>query len=396
MTDLGVRLLRRGYEAVREDRLARGGDDTYLSRMLGRRTLVVRGEPGVRFFYDESLVERHHAVPFPLAGLLFGRGALHGLDDEEHRDHRAVFTEVLAPSRSATLVGTASGRLEDAAARWNGRVDLFDELVELYGTTVIEWAGVDVSRRQARATSHVLAAVVDGFGFSLPAYPKAWLARARANRWATAQVRSVRQGRHTPPPGSALAAWAGTGLKDHVAAVELLNVLRPTVAVAWFGVFAAVALEQQPRWRQRLATPAVGPEHVAFAHEVRRTAPFAPVLIGRLREDTSYDGVELPTGRRVVLDLCGTDQDVARYDDPEQFRPERFLERPPGPHDLVPQGGGPVGGHRCPGEPLTVDLLTETVRVLAGVDYALASDGSFDPHRMPTRPDDRLVVSGRR
>jgi hypothetical protein len=43
-----------------------------------------------------------------------------------------------------------------------------------------------------------------------------------------------------------------------------------------------------------------------------------------------------------------------------------------------------------------VDLLAETVRVLAGVDYALASDGSFDLHRMPTRPDDRLVVSGRR
>ena len=391
-----MRLLRRGYEAVHEDRLARGGGDAYQTRMLGRRALVVRGEAGVRLFYDSSLVKRHHAIPFPLAGLLFGRGALHGLDDDEHRSHRTVFAEVLVPTRSATLVGTATGRLEDAAARWNARVDLFDEFVELYGTTVIEWAGVDVSRRQARAMSHVLVAIVDGFGFSMPAYAKAWVARARANRWAAAQVRSVRQGRHTPPPGSALAAWAATELKDAVAAVELLNVLRPTVALAWFATFAAVALEEHPRWRQRLATSEPGPEHIAFAHEVRRTSPFAPVLAGRFREATSYAGIEMAAGQRVVLDLWGTNHDEARYDAPGEFRPERFLERAPGTHDLVPQGGGTSEGHRCPGEPMVVDLLAETVRVLAGVDYALASDGSYDLHRIPTRPDDRLVVSGRR
>jgi len=396
VTDLMVRLLRRGYDALGEDRTAREGGDAYVSRMLGRRSLVVCGEEGVRFFYDEDRVKRHHAMPFPLAGLLFGRGAVHGLDDEKHAERREVFTEVLAPARFGILVQTAAGRLEDAAGRWKGRVDLFDELVELYGITVIEWAGADVSRRQARAMSHVLATVVDGFGFSMPAYAKAWVARRRANRWATAQVRSVRQGRHTPPPGSALAAWAATDLKDTVAGVELLNVLRPTVAVAWFGAFAAVAIEGHPRWRQRLATARVRPEHVAFAHEVRRTGPFAPALTGRLRGTTSYSGIDMAAGQRVVLDLWGTNHHRTRYDAPEEFRPERFLEHPPGADDLVPQGGGPPSGHRCPGEPLVVDLLAETVRVLAGVDYALASDGSFDRHRIPTRPDDRLVVSGRR
>jgi hypothetical protein len=33
------------------------------------------------------------------------------------------------------------------------------------------------------------------------------------------------------------------------------NVLRPTVAVAWLGTFAALALAALPEWRPRLADP---------------------------------------------------------------------------------------------------------------------------------------------
>ena len=58
------------------------------------------------------------------------------------------------------------------------------------------------------------------------------------------------------------------------------------------------------------------------------------------------------------------------------------------PDHLVPQGGGPVDGHRCPGEPLTVRVLAETVRVLAGVDCEVVGDGRVDPTRIPTLPDD--------
>ena len=51
----------------------------------------------------------------------------------------------------------------------------------------------------------------------------------------------------------------------------------------------------------------------------------------------------------------------------------------------MPQGGGHPSGHRCPGESLTLRLLSETIRVLAGLDLEV-TPGATDAARMPTLP----------
>jgi fatty-acid peroxygenase len=158
------------------------------------------------------------------------------------------------------------------------------------------------------------------------------------------------------------------------------------VAVGWLGAFAALYLDETPTWRDRLATREVGDAHVAFAQEVRRATPFAPVLAGKVKTAATHDGVPLRRGDRVVLDVWGTDQSAQVWGDPETFRPERFLEREPGLYDLIPQGGGPPTGHRCPGEPLAVAVLAETVRLLALSDRVVASGHEVDLTRIPTLP----------
>jgi fatty-acid peroxygenase len=85
----------------------------------------------------------------------------------------------------------------------------------------------------------------------------------------------------------------------------------------------------------------------------------------------------------------GIDLDADRYPDPLAVRPERFAERSPTAYDLVPQGGGPPHGHRCPGESMTMQLLVQTVAVLAGSDLVLDA-GEPDLGRIPTLPE--LVV----
>jgi hypothetical protein len=55
-SEIGVTLLRHGYDALTRLRAAAGGADWFEARMLGRRALVVRGEEGVRTFYDARLV----------------------------------------------------------------------------------------------------------------------------------------------------------------------------------------------------------------------------------------------------------------------------------------------------------------------------------------------------
>jgi cytochrome P450 len=127
-------------------------------------------------------------------------------------------------------------------------------------------------------------------------------------------VRRNRKGQIQPPPGTALRAAAdarnrkGKLLPERVAATTLLNVLRPTVAVAWFVAFAGKALHEHPEWRKRIAG---GDEAAlnAFAHEVRRLYPFVPVLAARARTAQDVLGVRVPRGGLVVLDVHGTDHD---------------------------------------------------------------------------------------
>ncbi len=396
--ELSLQLLRKGYAALTSNVTEYGEDESYVARMLGRRALVVWGAEGARLFYDTSLLQRAAAVPPPLARLLFGRGAVHGLDDAAHAARKAIFLHAVDESRVESLVKAIGADLSERVATWPGRGELavFDELVEVYGTNVIAWAGIEVSAEEAGRRSHDLARIVDGFGFGGAgiAGVRGGRARRRSNRWASELVGQVRRGEATTSPGSVLellAVGAGADLDDATAGVELLNILRPTVAVAWLGTFAALALDRYPEWQSAVARDDRGVRH-AFAQEVRRTAPFAPALAARVRVPAVRRGVQLKPGDFVVLDLLSTNHDAARWPDPVRFDPSRFLEGDPGPYDLVPQGGGPREGHRCPGEALTLGILEETLGVLAAVSFTVASDPSYDPRRIPALPRGGLRV----
>jgi len=178
--------------------------------------------------------------------------------------------------------------------------------------------------------------------------------------------------------------------------VELLNVIRPDVAVCWFVAFAAHALNRWPHWRDRLAQGDKG-FAVAFAHEVRRFYPFAPFVGGLARRELSYQGHRIPEGSMVLLDVYGQNHDPSLWQNPYAFSPERFEAHPPGADDLIPQGGGdPATGHRCPGEPVVVALLADLSVRLARLDYTVPpQDMSVPIGRIPTRPRSGVKISVR-
>lgn len=393
MTDLALALRRRGYRAVGEARERAGGADDFAVTLLGRRAVVLRSPTAVRAFYDESLVARDGAVPSLLKDLLFGHDAVHGLDGAAHRARKDLLRSVLEVDAWRPVVERVTADLTD---RWRlgapSRTTVRDELVSAYGGAALTWAGVDPTRHERKWVPQELARILDGFGGAVPAYPRAWVARWRTDRWFRARVDAVRGQRRDAPPGTALATLSDSDLHRRVAAVELANLVRPTVAVAWLGTAAALRLARSPQWRHRLGTDVVGRDHLAFAQEVRRTTPFVPALAGKARRDVELGGVRVRTGDRLVLDVWGVDQDPGRWQDSESFDPTRFIDWSPGPFDLVPQGGGAVTGHRCPGESLTLGLLCETVRVLALVDARLdvSRDAVIDDSRIPALPDGGL------
>lgn len=78
----------------------------------------------------------------------------------------------------------------------------------------------------------------------------------------------------------------GDPLPARIAAVELLNLLRPAQAVS---VFIAHALHEYPACREALRQG--DPQFTErFIQEVRRWYPFFPAVAARLRQSSDWDG----------------------------------------------------------------------------------------------------------
>ncbi|WP_138734143.1 cytochrome P450 [Modestobacter excelsi] len=405
--DQSLPMLAKGY-AWLPDRRRTAGRDTVQTRLLGvRRMLGVEGPAGARFPYDEDHVRRSGALPEPVVSTLFGHGAVHTLDGEPHRVRKAMFVHLLMDDGTADLVDRVGAAWDDAVPRWAAQpqVVLMDEAARVLTRGVCDWAGVPVSDEELPALAGDLTTLVDGFATGAPRHWRARRVRQRREAWLAGIVDAVRAGERTPPAGSVLDVVAthrdseGELLEPRVAAVEVLNVIRPTVAVSWFLGFAAHALHRWPTGRERLRTG--GAYATAFAHEVRRYYPFAPFIGGRAPREVEWDGERVPAGSMVLLDLFGQAHDPELFPEPYAFRPERFLTedgdrvRDIGPWELVPQGAGdPRTGHRCPGEDVTVALLASLAVRLARLGYRLPDqDLTISLRRIPARPASGVVLS---
>ncbi|WP_411576632.1 cytochrome P450 [Streptomyces mutabilis] len=371
-------------------------DGVARTRVLGKPALVVRGPEAVRFFYDQENVHRGGALPGPVLSTLFGHDAVHTLDGDAHRARKEFFLPLLRPDRISGLVEHVTAVWDDAVRQWGEaeQTVLFDAASVVLTRGVCRWAGVPLGEdtEETKDLAHDLVAMVDGFATAGPRHWRARRARSRQEQRFTQLIEDVRAGEAAAPDGSVLAAVCehreadGELLHPHTAAVELLNVLRPTVALCWFVTYTAHALHLRPGQRERLRSG--GPAYAAaFAHEVRRFYPFAPFLGGLAVRDLAWRGVSLPAGGMVLLDVFGQNHDEKLWGDPFVFRPERFLQHAVERDELVPQGGGePRTGHRCPGEGLTIGLLEALALRLANLDYAVPDqDLRISLRRIPAR-----------
>jgi fatty-acid peroxygenase len=182
-------------------------------------------------------------------------------------------------------------------------------------------------------------------------------------------------------------------LDDKSAAVELINILRPTVANARYIVFAAMALHAHPEYRDKLQNEDA--EIPLFVDEVRRFYPFIPLIGGRVLSEFSWRSHAFRKADWVLFDLYGTNHDARIWGDPDVFRPERFKEKSPGPYDLVSHGAGDRQfTHRCPGEWITVEQMKAITRVMVReMSYEIPSqDLRINLARIPALPTSRLVI----
>ncbi|MCH1881851.1 cytochrome P450 [Agrococcus sp. ARC_14] len=382
-------------------------------RLLGGDSLLVRGAEGVELFYDERRMRRHGAMPSFIQETLFGHGSVHSLDGDEHRHRKATFLNVAYEDAQVTRL------LPHLEREWQAELDdwvgggersAYDAGVGALGRAIMRWAGLPGTAEAKTRWAAREAQIVDGFGVPYsPEFLLAGLNRLWCDRHAKELIEAVRAGTLEAAEGTALHAWAshrgpdGELLEAKLAGVELQNVLRPTIAVARFVAFAAKELHDRPEWRERIAAETTergrltgGELASAFAQEVRRTAPFVPMLPAQAIADIEIDGERLPAGGRVLLDILGTNTDAESWERANAFDPERFVGRDDWESiaTFVPHGGGhPTTGHRCPGEKIAIAGLAAAVAVLSDPRVAILDAGlEVNRRRLPTKPASGGVV----
>ncbi|GIE81485.1 fatty-acid peroxygenase [Actinoplanes philippinensis] len=384
----------KGY-AWLPDLRRRAGGGPVRTRVMGQPAVGICGTAAARFFYGTGNLERHTALPSLVVHTLFGAGGVQTLDGDAHRRRKPLFTSLLTGDGVDRLAKIAGEEFDAAADTWREGppVRLFDETARILARAVSRWAGVPLEDREILALARDCVAMVDGFATVGPRTARALVARRLQERRLSKIIAGVRAKPRTTSALSAVAHHSddGSPVDPRTAAVELLNILRPTIAVAWYVAFAAHAMDMWPRHQSRMRA---GDDDytLAFTHEVRRFYPFAPFLGGRATRDLFFQGEPIPAGTLVLLDVYGHHHDPELWIDPYRFDPDRFLGREPGEFDLIPQGGGdPRTGHRCPGEKITIALLGTLSRRLAELDHYLPpQDTGITLSRIPALPRDRI------
>ena len=395
-------LLADGYEFVGK-RCRRHQSDIFATRLALRKAVCITGEEAARAFYEPGRFTRRGALPPTALLLLQDKGSVATLDGAAHRHRKAMFLSLMTAAAVDRLADIMAEEWHMRLERWARRdaVVLHDGSRAILTRAICRWASIPLAAGEAGRRTREFGAMIDGAGSVGPRNWRGLLLRARTERWARGVIARARSGELAPPPGSALhtIAWHreadGALLDAAVAAVELLNVLRPTVAIDRYITFAALALHEHPAWRQRLAD---GDDEIlqCFAQEVRRFYPFFPLVAGRALRAFDWRGHHFVAGSWVLLDLYGTNHDARTWEDPGAFRPERFRQWDGSAFNFIPQGGGDhETGHRCPGEWITIALIKRALRLLTtAMRYDVPEqDLRIDLARLPAIPRSRFVIT---
>jgi cytochrome P450 len=128
-------------------------------------------------------------------------------------------------------------------------------------------------------------------------------------------------------------------LRDELVTLLLAGHETTATSVAW----AVERLVRHPQKLRRLQEEieSGGEDYMtAVINETLRVRPVVPVVTRILHEELQVGPYMLPAGTRVVPSIYLTNRNPRVYDDPEEFRPERFLEDGPDTFSWIPFGGG--------------------------------------------------------
>ncbi|MFS0907160.1 cytochrome P450 [Priestia aryabhattai] len=399
--DHSLNLIREGYMYIL-NRRQRFNSDIFETRLLGKKAICMGGKEAAAVFYDTEKFKRKDAAPNRIVQTLFGENGVQSLDGKAHKHRKEMFMSTMSPNRIAKLIDSTKKQWKIAIDKWEqmDEVTLYEEVQEIMCRTACEWTGVSIKEEKVKELTKDLAAM-----FESPASigPSHWIgrhARNRVEKWIRELVDAVRNGDMDIPTNTILYKFAqyrdveGDLLDTNTVAVEVLNILRPIVAIAIFINFIALALYNYPEEKMKLESK---DEKYAlmFVQEVRRFYPFFPFVAALVKKDFTWNNYKFEEDTLTFLDLYGTNHDPKIWGNPDMFDPNRFLKWEGSPFSFIPQGGGDYFlGHRCAGEWATIEIMKVSLDYLANrISYELPEqDLSFSMADIPSIPHSKIAI----
>ncbi|WP_255624333.1 cytochrome P450 [Clostridioides sp. ES-S-0108-01] len=400
--DNTLNLLQEGYLFIK-NRVSQYQSDIFETHLLGQKVICMTGEESAKIFYDSELFYRNGATPKRVQKTLFGVGAIQSMDGEAHIHRKNLFMSLMTSSHQNQLAKLTMEKLKNSIKIWENeeQIIIFDELNEILCRVACQWAGVPLKESETKKLAKEFSSMIDAFGAVGIRHLKGRRFRTKSEEWIKDIIEKVRLGEIKAEEGTALHAMAfyrdlnGNQLDSHMAGVELINVLRPIVAISTFITFSALALHEYPECREKLLTRDSN-ELKMFVQEVRRYYPFTPFLGARVKKDFIWNKCEFKEGTLVLLDVYGMNHDSRIWNNPDNFLPERFRERKDNLFDFIPQGGGnPAKGHRCPGEGITIEIMKSSLDFLVNkIEYDVPNQNlNYNLSRIPTLPESKFIIN---
>ena len=400
--DNTINLLKEGYLFI-PNRMNLYDTDIFETHIMGQKTICITGKGATKVFYNPRLFKRKGASPKRVQKTLFGQNAIQGKDGMAHIKRKSLFMEILSQEEEEKLARLVKEELKKTTCLWEnmGEVVLFREISKVICYVVCNWVGIKITRIQANDISKDFIKMIYSFGSVGPKYRRGKEARKEMEKWIEGIVESVRNNRlivdkSTPLYKICFYKDANNKLLDSkMAAIEIINIIRPIIAISIYVVFAATAVYSYPEYKEKVMKNKNNYNEM-FVQEVRRFYPLTPFVGARVKQDFLWNGYQFEKGNLVLLDVYGINHDSLIWDNPDEFIPERFKNEEIDLFNFIPQGGGnPAITHRCPGEGVTVRITEAVIDFLLNdIDFEVKEqDLSYNLSKIPTLPRSGFIMS---
>lgn len=378
------------------------------ARLLNKEVIAIYGKEAAKKFYDPRNFKREGAMPKIVLKTLFGENGVQTLDGQAHEHRKTIFMDLMTPKRMEEYHRILDKNLTQKLDRQQGQFELFDIAKDVLFRSICEWAGIDLSqltKKEVDQLAEYQISMISSAVTNPATHIKGIDNRKKSEKWAQSLIENARINPVAGKEDVALYAFAkatddhGELLPIDVAAVELLNVIRPTVALTVWIALMGHALFSRPDIYQRLHAE-FDQLQDSFIQEMRRYYPFFPMLPAFAIQDVEVDGYLIPKDSWVVLDLYGTNHDDRMIETPEVFRISRYLGKEKHisydeEYEMIAQGGGEFKTmHRCAGEWITLHTLRVfSDQLVNKYQFSIPEqDWSIPMNQFPTYPKSKALL----